>query len=164
MLRFLCLLLCCYLIISRLLEANSSPLISTCQNDPTCWPKMACNLLKAAKGHVSKHVSQYYKSTDVSQLSAAIFLNSDKSLPFFFLSFPGRHGACVRAYVCVNFLCYWVTSGNRGCSKTGMNSMSPHSTKNTESRHVYAEVDGSRWHHARTPEAGKVHFLNWLSC
>lgn len=41
--------------------------------------------------------------------------------------------------MCVSYIIE-VTFGNRGCSKTGMDSICPRSTKNTESCHVYAEA------------------------
>lgn len=71
-------------------------------------------------------------------------------------------------YVCVsvreNLLRYWSHVWEWRMFKTGMDSMCPHSTKNTESCYAHAGADGSRWHHVGTSEAGKVHFLNRFWC
>jgi hypothetical protein len=42
-----------------------------------------------------------------------------------------------------------VVSGNGKMFKTGMDSIRPHSVKNTESCHFYAEADGAMWGHLR---------------
>lgn len=104
--------------IPRPLQANSSPLIST-QNDPTCWPKMACSELRAANGTLQNmfHNNRcWWARHSYTPWHVIAFI--------FFLSFPGLlHGLCVCVCVCISYVSnVWEWR----MFKTGMNSMCLH--------------------------------------
>lgn len=76
-----------------------------------------------------------------------------------YLNSPGLHRLCVRGPAPWLRWCLGMED-----VKTGMESLWPQSTQNTESCHVYADASGSRWHHVGTPEVRKVPFWNWFGC
>lgn len=103
MLRFLC-----YTIILSPLQTNSSPLISTPQNNPIYWPKTACILLKAANGTFQ---NMFHNITNQQLLVRSVQLYSLMTTChcLYFFSFPELHGVCKFPTL--------VIFRNGGCSK-----------------------------------------------